>query len=96
LRHFRAIGDVVLPEQPPQPLVDLLSRLGLATSADVERMRRRVRRLARDLPVFESVWVDALAQARVITPYQAAEINAGRGERLAIGPYVAFVRTGVR
>ena len=83
-----AIGDVALPEQPPQSLVDLLIRLGLSSAAGVERMRGRVRRLARDLPVFESVWVDALAQARVITPYQAAEINAGRGERLALGPYV--------
>ncbi|MCH8921881.1 MAG: protein kinase [Planctomycetes bacterium] len=77
-----------MPEQPPQPLVDLLTRLGLSTASAIERMRGRMRRLARDLPVFESVWVDALAQARVITPYQATEINAGRGERLAVGPYV--------
>ena len=42
----------------------------------------------RGLPDFESAWVDALAQARVITPFQAAEINAGRGEALAVGPYV--------
>ena len=48
----------------------------------------RVRRLARDLPAFESVWVDALAQARKLTPFQAAQINAGRGESLAVGPYV--------
>ncbi|HEX4132010.1 MAG TPA: protein kinase [Pirellulales bacterium] len=40
------------------------------------------------MPRFEQVWVDALAQARVITPFQAAEINAGRGEALALGPYV--------
>jgi len=51
-------------------------------------MRRRVRLLARDLPLFESVWIDALAQARVITPFQAAELNAGRGQRLVVGPYV--------
>jgi hypothetical protein len=34
------------------------------------------------------VWVDALAQARLLTGMQAAEINAGRGERLELGPYV--------
>jgi len=51
-------------------------------------MSGRVWRLARDLPPFESVWVDALAQARILTPYQATEINAGRAARLSLGPYV--------
>ena len=45
-------------------------------------------RLARELPLFESVWVDGLAQARVITGYQAQQLNAGRGESLRVGPYV--------
>ena len=75
-------------ESPPAHLIALLERLGLATAGDVGRMGRRVRRLARDLPGFESVWVDALAQARVVTPFQAAEINAGRGESLRVGPYL--------
>ena len=51
-------------------------------------MGRQVGRLARDLPQFESVWIDALARARILTRFQATEINAGRGERLRIGPYV--------
>ena len=75
-------------EQPPESLVELLERLSLATAAEVRGMSRRVGRLARDLPLFESVWVDALAQARILTQYQAAEINAGRGESLRLGPYV--------
>ncbi len=75
-------------EPPPAHLIALLERLGLATAADLRRMGRRVRRLSRDLPVFESVWVDALAQARVVTPFQAAEINAGRGESLRVGPFL--------
>ena len=77
-----------MPEAPPRQLTALLERLGIATPADVARMAGRVRRLARDLPRFQSVWVDALSQARVLTPYQAAEINAGRGERLRVGPLV--------
>lgn len=81
-----------MPEQPPAQLVAMLERLGLATAGQVARMGRRVRRLARDLPRFESVWVDALAQTRVLTPFQAAEINAGRGESLRIGPYVLCER----
>ncbi len=60
----------------------------MASAAEVAAMRSRVRRLAGELPDFESVWVDALAQARIVTSYQAAEINAGRGESLACGPYV--------
>ena len=75
-------------EQLPTQLIALLARLELATPAQVGRMAGRVGRLARDLPRFESVWVDALAQARVLTPFQAAEINAGRGESLRVGPYV--------
>lgn len=73
---------------PPTALTDLLARLHLATPQEVRAVRGRARRLARDLPLFESVWVDALAQARLLTSYQAAEINAGRGERLVVGPYV--------
>ncbi len=75
-------------EQPPPQLIALLENLGLATAAQVHRMSGRVGRLARDLPRFESVWVDALAQQRILTPLQAAEINAGRGRRLRVGPYV--------
>ncbi len=72
---------------PPQ-LIELLERLGLAGAGQVRRMGGLVRRLARDLPRFESVWVDALTQARLLTPFQAAEIHAGRGESLRVGPYV--------
>lgn len=75
-------------EEPPKPLVELLDRLHLATAEQVRAVSGRVRRLAQDLPLFESVWVDALAQARVLTPFQAAEINAGRGDAIRVGPYV--------
>jgi len=81
-----------MPEPPPPKLIALMEHLGLASPAQVGRMGGRVRRLARDLPRFESVWVDALAQARILTPFQAAEINAGRGESLRIGPYVLCER----
>lgn len=73
---------------PPENLVNLLARLKLATADQIAGVARRAVRLAGDLADFESVWVDALAQARVLTPLQAAEINAGRGESLLYGPYV--------
>lgn len=75
-------------ETPPSDLVELLSDLGLVCGNRMHRVAGRVRRLARDLPRFESVWIDALAQARVLSPFQAAELNAGRGRRLRIGPFV--------
>ncbi len=81
-----------MSEQPPKELVATLEGLGLVTAEQVARMGRRVRRLARGLPRFESVWVDALAQARLLTPFQAAELNAGHGRQLRVGPYVLCER----
>jgi serine/threonine-protein kinase len=79
-----------MSELPPASLVDLLARLELALPAEVECMAPRVRRLARGLPAFEQVWVDALAQARRLTNFQASAIHAGRGEPLAIGSFVLY------
>jgi hypothetical protein len=75
-------------ESPPAELIELVSRLGLAAPGQVVAVESRVRRLASGLPGFQSVWVDALAQARTLTPYQAVEINAGRGARLQVGNMV--------
>ncbi len=73
---------------PPQELIALVERLKLATPSQVCRLGRRARRLARGLPLFDSVWTDALVQARILTPFQAGEIASGRGDEIAIGPYV--------
>ncbi|MEX0938410.1 MAG: protein kinase [Pirellulales bacterium] len=75
-------------DDPSKELIELLDRLGLATVEDVRRARRNALQLARELPLFDSVWVDALVQARVLTPFQAERINAGRGTELQVGPYV--------
>ena len=72
----------------PHELMELLERLGLADVGAIRAAESQVRRLGRDLPQFQPIWVDALAQSRVLTPYQAAEINRGRGEELRVGPYV--------
>jgi hypothetical protein len=39
------------------------------------------------LPLFDFLWIDALQQLRVFTPYQASEIHAGRGAHLLVGKY---------
>ncbi len=74
--------------EPPPGLVELLQQTGLATPDRVRGVARSARRMAGDLPLLESVWVDALARARVLTPLQAAEIHAGRGRRLRVGPFL--------
>lgn len=75
-------------EAPPVHLSELLQRLGLATERDLQQVEPTVHRLAGDLPRFQSVWVDALRQARLLTQFQAAEIIAGRGDKLRTGRYV--------
>ena len=75
-------------QEPPKPLLELVQRTGLATAGQVRAVRGRAKRLARRLPLFESVWVDALAEARIITRFQAVRINAGQGDSLRVGPYL--------
>ena len=75
-------------DDPPPDLAELLARLHLATAEQVAAAGGYARRMAGDLPLFVSVWIDALLQSRLLTPYQAAEINAGRGQQLLVGPYV--------
>ncbi|MBX9790605.1 MAG: protein kinase [Pirellulales bacterium] len=78
--------------EPPIALVDLLARLGIASESQVRSVSARARRLARGLPLFESVWLDALVQARHLSLFQANEIAAGRGEALHIGSALVVER----
>ena len=78
--------------EPPAKLLELLQTLGLASPLQVRALAGRVRRMARDLPLFDTLWVDALVQSRILSGFQAAEINAGRGESLRVGPYVLCAR----
>lgn len=74
--------------RPPSELMELLRELGLATPVQVAGVQGRVRHLARELPDFQSVWIDALAQARLISPMQAAWLNAGQGRMLRVGAFL--------
>ncbi len=79
-------------EPPSRQLVDVLQRAGLCSSRDWRRCRPYVRRLARDLPTFDSVWIDALTQTRKITHYQAEILDSADPERLIVGPCVLVDR----
>ena len=81
-------------EPPSQQLVESLARLRLCAPRDLRRCRRRVRRLAHDLPAFDSIWIDALLQARKLTSFQARMIETGQARRLAVGPCVLVAQLG--
>jgi serine/threonine-protein kinase len=73
---------------PPTDLVELVERLKLASADNVRGVYPLVQKLAGDLPLFSTLWVDALVVAKRLTPFQGMEINAGRGKQLRMGPYV--------
>lgn len=81
-------------EPPSAPLLTLLRELRLCTPADLRRCRGRVRRMATDLPAFDSVWIDALVQLRRLTPFQAQMLESPHPERLRVGPCVLVERLG--
>lgn len=53
-----------------------------------------VRQLSQDLPIFDSVWVDALVRTGVLTPYQSRLLYAGQAERLRVGDWIVVDRLG--
>ena len=81
-------------EPPSKALLKTLLDLKLCTLSDLKRCRHQVRRLARDLPTFDSVWIDALLQSRRITPFQARLLDSPHPDRLAIGPCVLLDQLG--
>lgn len=81
-------------EPPSNELLRRLYELRLCTPRDLRRCRRRVRSLAHDLPAFDSVWIDALLQARLLTPFQAGVLSSAEPDRLAVGPCVLLDELG--
>lgn len=77
-----------------EPRRRLLVSLNLCTPRDLRRARSRVRQLARDLPAFDSVWIDALVQLRRLTPFQARLLESSHPEQVRIGPCVLVDRIG--
>lgn len=76
------------------PLQELLLELNICRRRDLRKCRGRVRQLCRDLPAFDSVWIDALLHQRVITPFQAQVLESPNPRDLAVGPYVLLSRVG--
>jgi eukaryotic-like serine/threonine-protein kinase len=81
-------------DPPSQQLIERLRDLRLCRPGDLRRCRAIVRRLARDLPTFDSVWIDALVQTRRLTPFQARILDSADPDRLDVGPFVLLHRLG--
>ncbi|MEY3176276.1 MAG: Serine/threonine-protein kinase PrkC [Planctomycetota bacterium] len=71
--------------RPSSRLTDLLHDQGLDAYARWGDCEPLVRELARDLPDFDSVWLDALVQRQLLTPWQAAQLQLEQPGRLIVG-----------
>ncbi len=81
-------------EPPSTHLLQALFQHRLCSRRDLRRCRRVVKKLTRDLPAFDSAWIDALLQSRRITPFQARLLESGRADELSIGPCLLVDRLG--
>lgn len=81
-------------EPPSSSLLKTLSALKLCSPRDLRRCRGYVRRLTRDLPAFDSIWIDALVQSRRLTAFQGQCLEMSEGERLQVGPCLLLERLG--
>jgi hypothetical protein len=70
---------------PSDRLSDLLGDQGLMECARWSECEPIVRELARELPDFDSVWLDAMVQRQLLTPWQASQLQLERPGRLVVG-----------
>lgn len=81
--------------EPPSPALSAALRdLRLATPRDLRRAVSRCRSIARDLPAFDCVWIDALLGLGRLTSFQAARLQEGEAHLLRIGSYLLLDRLG--
>ncbi len=79
-------------DAPSPELLQRLNDLGLASDREIRSCRRYLGQLARDLPLFDSVWLDALVQARVLTPFQARALERAEGPSIRAGRWLLVDR----
>ncbi|MCA9058560.1 MAG: hypothetical protein KDA85_08675, partial [Planctomycetaceae bacterium] len=72
---------------PSKQLMERLERFGLCSRADVRACEPLVARMCSDLPDFDSIWLDALVQEKLLTRYQA-QLLSSPAARLLIGDHL--------
>lgn len=81
-------------DPPSESLLQVLLGQNVCSERDLRRCRGRVRRLTRDLPAFDSVWLDVLVQDRKLTPFQLRLLESSRPEQIGVGPCLLLDRLG--
>jgi serine/threonine protein kinase len=79
---------------PSDKLVTRLTELQLCTRADILACESIVRELCDDLPDFDSVWLDALVQTRILTPWQVATLQSPRADFIRQEEYLLLDQLG--
>lgn len=77
-------------EPASQELIHGLKELRIADERVLQACRSRARRLTRGLPVFDSVWIDALVSAEVLTPFQSGFFENKAWEDLRVGQNIVL------
>jgi serine/threonine-protein kinase len=72
---------------PSEKLLNLLTSSGLCHRAELDSCEPLVRRLSHDLPDFDSVWLDALVERKLLTPWQADQILGDDLQKVVVGRY---------
>lgn len=70
---------------PSEKLLNVLISNGLCHRAELDACEPYVRRLSHDLPDFDSVWLDALVERKLLTPWQADQILADEIGKIVVG-----------
>ncbi len=83
-------------EPPSEALQQRLFDWRLCQPSDLRRARRRVQQLSRDLPAFDSVWIDALVQLGCLSNDQARVLESESPESLRCGDFVLVEELGHR
>lgn len=82
--------------RPSENLMRLLTQLRLATERDIAACEPVVKQLCQNLPEFDSVWIDALVQRRILTPWQASQLTSADPESLRVGDYLKTEQLGTK
>ncbi|MEZ6040083.1 MAG: protein kinase [Planctomycetaceae bacterium] len=79
---------------PSEKLIRVLSDSGLCSARELADCEPFVAQLSRDLPDFDSVWLDALVQRRLLTPWQAQQIQTGLLNTVTVGHLICLDQSG--
>ncbi len=79
---------------PSEPLLRRLQAEGLGTRAELEACAPFVQKLAQDLPDFDSVWLDAMVQQQILTPWQADSLQEHPEGSLSVGSCLRHSKLG--